>query len=75
MSEIETAPEGAHPPLPVVHDEAGDTPIWLPASGLGFFVLMALFVLWRASHPAEVPVDAGDGAAEAAAVVVEAPAE
>ena len=68
MSEAaETTEPSAHPPLPVVHDEAGDTPAWLPVSGLCFFVVMALFTLWRASHPADEPTD-GE-------VAVEAPAE
>lgn len=71
MSETETTPEGAHPPLPVVHDEAGDTPVWLPVSGLCAFLVMALFVLWRASHPVEEGVSA-TGADGEAAVIVEA---
>lgn len=74
MSEPETTTESAaHPPLPIVHDEAGDTPVWLPISGLCAFVVMALFVLWRASHPVDEIVPS-DGATEPT-VVVEAPAE
>jgi hypothetical protein len=63
MSEPEA--EGtAHPPLPVVHDEAGDTPVWLPVSGVALFVVFALFALWRAGHPVEEVVEGGDVAVE-----------
>ena len=74
MSEPENTT--TQPPLPVVHDEAGDTPVWLPLSGLACFVVLALFVLWRASHPSDdvladdVPADGATGG-----VVVEVLAE
>jgi hypothetical protein len=75
MSETDHAsdvPESAHPPLPIVHDEAGDTPAWLPISGLCAFLVLALFVLWRAGHPVEEPAPTLE---PAPGVVVEAPDE
>ncbi len=38
-----------HPPMPAVTDEAADTPMWVPISGLVLFVLIALFVMLRAA--------------------------
>jgi hypothetical protein len=35
-------------PLPTVHDEAADTPTWLPVVGLVLFGLMLLWMLSRA---------------------------
>lgn len=69
MSEPEHTAPTAHPPLPVVHDEAGDTPAWLPVSGLVLFVLFALMTFWRASHPAEEEITiTGDGTEPAVVV-------
>lgn len=31
--------------LPEIHDEAGDTPMWVPALGLGLLVLATLYLL------------------------------
>ncbi len=60
-------------PLPSVHDEAADTPTWLPVTGLVLLLLMLLWMLYRGANPAvddapEAPVI--DTAAE-----IEAPAE
>lgn len=44
-----------HPPMPAVTDEAADTPMWVPVSGIVLFVVMVLFVMLRASMaPPEV---------------------
>jgi hypothetical protein len=37
----------AHPALPPVHDEAPDTPMWLPLGGLALLVVFVLFAMWR----------------------------
>lgn len=65
------APAG---PLPTVHDEAADTPVWLPVVGLVLFGLMLLWMLYRASQPDVVELPEGDAAAEIEAAEVEAPA-
>lgn len=59
-----------HPPIPLVSDEAADTPMWVPAAGLGIFLALVFFALVRASLPSEEPAPQGEP--EAAA---EAPAE
>ncbi|AKF08579.1 hypothetical protein [Sandaracinus amylolyticus] len=65
---------GEHPELPPVQDEAADTPMWLPVTGLVLLALLTLFVLWRAAQPApEAPVEAA--VADAPAEVEAAPAE
>lgn len=58
------APAG---PLPAVHDEAADTPPWIPVVGLVLFGLMLLWMLWRAAAPEVEPTVEAD--AEAAEVV------
>jgi hypothetical protein len=57
------APSG---PLPTVHDEAADTPTWLPVVGLVLFGLMLLWMLTRADEPAAVGPAAEAPAIEAA---------
>jgi hypothetical protein len=57
------APAG---PLPTVHDEAADTPAWLPVVGLVLFTLMLLWMLYRATQPEPALEPAADEAAEAA---------
>ena len=57
------------PGLPEIHDEAADTPMWLPLLGLALFTLAALVLIIRAAV-ADASAELG---AEAAAV--EAPAE
>lgn len=39
--------DGPQPPpgLPEIQDEAADTPMWVPALGLGLFVLVALYLV------------------------------
>lgn len=59
------APEG---PLPAVHDEATDTPTWLPVTGLVFFLLMLFWMLYRGATPEVAPEGATGEAAEAAEV-------
>ena len=45
--------EHAHgPQLPVVVDEAGDSPKWLPWLGIGLFCLIALLVAGKRAMPA-----------------------
>lgn len=62
---------GPHPALPTVHDEAGDTPMWLPILGIALFVLMAFAYSFRG---AMMSTDEGVGdAAAAEAVAEEAP--
>jgi hypothetical protein len=61
-----------HPSLPPVHDDAPDTPAWVPALGLALLLLFALFGLLRAASRDEAPVADEGSAAE---VPVEAPAD
>jgi hypothetical protein len=63
------APEG---PLPAVHDEATDTPTWLPVTGLVLFLMMLFWMLYRGANPEPEVVPEG---APADAAEVEAPAE
>lgn len=65
----DTHAEGPHPELPPVHDEAADSPNWLPAVGLALLAMLGLFVGWRAAQrDAEVGAEpaAGFEAAEVA---------
>lgn len=56
------------PGLPVIKDEAGDSPRWLPLSGLALIVLAGLAaVIMGALHP-----DGEDEAASAPRIEVEA---
>lgn len=64
-----------HPALPPIIDEAPDSPMWLPAAGLGLLALVVLFVLIRAASGGEAAAPAaadGEAAAPAAADAVEA---
>lgn len=58
--------EGPHPELPPVHDEAADSPNWLPVTGLALLAVLALFVLagaYRgADETAAEPAPAGEAA-------------
>jgi hypothetical protein len=57
------------PTLPTVVDEAGETPGWVPALGIGLFALVALLIAVQlASHDAEK-------APQPPAAVAEAPAQ
>lgn len=54
------------PGLPDVYDEAGDSPSWLPALGLGLLALLALvfaarFVADRHVPPTATPATQFDG--------------
>lgn len=60
-------------PLPAVHDEAADTPAWLPVTGLVALLLMVLWMLYRATYPAPVADVVVDAPADADGI--EAPAE
>ena len=68
------------PQLPVVVDEAGDSPRWLPFVGLGLLCLITLVVAARQAMGPDVPETAA-GAADTAdggtaqAAAPEAPAE
>jgi hypothetical protein len=55
------------PGLPEIHDEAADTPMWLPMLGLAIFAIVALFLITRAAVE--------DASAELEATGVEAPAD
>jgi hypothetical protein len=59
-----------HPVLPPVHDEAPDTPAWIPLTGLVLLALFAIAAIYRAARGGETEAEP---AAEAAAA--EAPAE
>jgi len=41
--------------FPKVHDEAPDTPTWVPLLGLGLLTLFALFAVYRAATAEEEP--------------------
>jgi MYXO-CTERM domain-containing protein len=71
-------PGGAHvhPALPPVTDEAPDSPMWLPAAGLGLLALAILFVMIRAASGGDAADAASaDEAAEEAPAAEAAPAE
>lgn len=57
--------------FPEVHDEAGDTPSWVPILGLGLLGLFALVAVYRVAtasdEPTEVEVVAAQPAEEGAA--------
>jgi hypothetical protein len=44
-----------HPPMPAVHDEAADSPNWLPVTGLAIVLVMVLFTMLRAAMTPPVP--------------------
>ena len=44
------------PGLPTVHDESGDTPMWLPIVGLLLLVLTLLTTVWREARSASEEV-------------------
>ncbi len=48
----------APPELPEVHDEAGDTPLWLPVLGAALLAIAGLFLIFRAAF-ADAEADAG----------------
>ncbi|MBX3247201.1 MAG: hypothetical protein KF901_08475 [Myxococcales bacterium] len=49
------------PGLPEIHDEAADTPMWLPLLGLGLLIVASLFFIIRAATADEAPVVDGVG--------------
>jgi hypothetical protein len=53
------------PGLPQIQDEAADTPMWLPATGLGLLVLMVLMLVYHVAQGPETAAE-GDVAAEGA---------
>lgn len=64
------------PTLPEVTDEAGNTPTWVPLTGLGLLALIAVLIVFRAQNGAEEPAtDTAATEAPAAADTAEAPAE
>jgi len=67
-----------HPPVPTVTDEAGDSPMWLPVTGLALMALLCLFALYRTANPSTSPaaeaLDVEAAAAPAAAEPAAAPA-
>jgi hypothetical protein len=62
-----------HPPMPAVHDEAADSPAWLPIVGVSIVVLMVLFAMLRSHMQPEVAGIEEPPAADPAPAV-EAPA-
>lgn len=65
---------GPHPELPPVQDEAADSPIWLPVTGLALLAVLAFFVLLRGAQGAGDAPAEGEVAAEAAEAPADAPA-
>ena len=57
--------------LPEIHDEAGDTPMWVPVLGLALLLLATLYVVFAAAFADEADAEAVEAAAAAA---LEAPA-
>lgn len=45
--------------LPEVHDEAADTPMWVPALGLGLLTLITVFLIVRAALSEDESAPAG----------------
>ena len=41
------------PGLPQIQDEAADTPMWLPATGLGLLVIMVLMLVYHVAQGPE----------------------
>lgn len=69
-SGTEHAHHDGPPGLPEVIDEAGDTPKWVPITGLGLLALIAILFVIRAQLPADETAPAAKveaGADEAAA--------
>jgi hypothetical protein len=54
-----------HPPMPAVTDEAADTPMWVPISGVVMFALLVLYVMIRSSLAAPEVVPGSDVTDEA----------
>ena len=54
------------PGLPQIQDEAPDTPMWLPATGLGLLVIMVLMLVYHVAQGPETAAAEGDVAAEGA---------
>jgi hypothetical protein len=57
----------ASPTLPEVYDEAGKSPSWVPALGVGLFLLFALIVGARFFTHKSVPPTAADEASDPSA--------
>ena len=54
------------PGLPQIQDEAADTPMWVPATGLGLLVIMVLMLVYHVAQGPETAAAEGDVAAEGA---------
>lgn len=65
------APQGRMPHVPEVHDEAANTPAWIPLLGLGLLALAAFYGVYR-SATSEEPPGEGEITAEGAAAAVAA---
>jgi hypothetical protein len=63
--------------FPKVHDEAADSPRWLPALGFALLCVIAFAIVWRSATREEEPApdEAGVEAGAEAAPAAEAPAE
>jgi hypothetical protein len=72
-TESENQETHPHPPMPAVTDEAADTPMWVPISGVVMFVLLLLFAMMRASMSAPEAAESDAPAAEGVVVAPAAP--
>jgi len=66
-------PHDAAPTLPQVTDEAGDSPTWLPFTGLALLALMALVAVFRMQSADDLVPAAAE--APAADVADDAPSD
>ena len=57
--------------LPEIHDEAGDTPLWVPVLGLALLLLATLYMVFSAAF-ADEEAEAAPAAEAAVAADVEA---
>lgn len=49
------------PTLPDVQDEAGDTPMWVPAMGVAVLFVLAVWAVWPSSPDTAPPAAAPAG--------------
>jgi len=63
------------PGLPEIQDEAADTPMWVPALGLGLFVLAALYLVVSSAFEDATAPELTEEPAALAAPAEPAPAE
>lgn len=66
-SDHDAAHHDGPPSLPQVTDEAGNSPTWLPFTGLALLALIALVTIFRMQSKDEIPAAAEAPAADVAA--------